>query len=223
MGNSTNKMSSNSILITRPDHDLINNYFFLWTQEVIDQAKKHNIKVLDLDKENATKQKFTSYIKKHKPRLVFMNGHGNESCIAGYRDEIIVEVGVNEDLLSGSVVYVRSCNVAAELGVVSVEQGAVAFIGYLKKYSLGYTPSSTYYPLRDKVARLFLEPSNLVPISLVKGNSVKKTYEKSQAAMLRNFQFMLSTKATKEQRDAAPSLWRNRKYQVVLGDENAKL
>lgn len=216
-------MSSYSILITRPDHDLINSYFYVWTQYVISYANKHSLKVLDLDKDKACKQKFTSYIAKHNPKFVFMNGHGNENCIAGYRDEVIIESKKNEKLLEGRIVYVRSCNVAAGLGNVSIQSKTLAFIGYTKKYSLGYMPSSMYQPLKDKVAKLFLEPSNLVPISIVKGNSVKEAYKKSQAAMLRNFLFMISTKATKEQRDAAPSLWRNRKYQAVLGDDSARM
>lgn len=216
-------MLSNSILITRPNHDLINSYFYIWTEKVIDQAHKHKIIVLDLDKKNATKQKFTSYINKHKSKLVFMNGHGDENRIAGDKDEIIIESGVNEQLLDGKIIYVRSCNVAAGLGNTCIQNGTIAFIGYLKRYSLGYTPSSMFHPLGDKVAKLFLEPSNLILVSLIKGNSVKEAHRKSQEAMLRNFLFMLSTKATKEQRDAAPSLWRNRKYQVVLGDEGAKV
>ena len=218
-----NKTSSTSILITRPNHDLINSYFFEWSEQVIDQANRHHIQVLDLAKDKATRDKFTSYIKKNNPELVFMNGHGNENCIAGDKDEVIIEGGVNEKLLSDKVVYIRSCNVAAELGEACVKNGTIAFIGYTKKYNLGYTPSSAFHPLKDTVARLFLEPSNLVPISLIKGNSVKESYRKSQSAMLKNFYFMLSTKATKEQRDAAPSLWRNRKYQVILGDDNAKI
>ncbi|MDZ4227839.1 MAG: hypothetical protein U1E54_01195 [Candidatus Levybacteria bacterium] len=194
----------------------------MWTEQVIEQAHKHQIKVLDLDKNNATKQKFTSYINKHKSKLVFMNGHGDENRIAGDKDEIIIESGVNEQLLEDKIVYVRSCNVAAGLGSISIKSGTIAFIGYLKRYSLGYTPSSMFNPLGDRVAKLFLEPSNLIPVSLIKGNTVREAYRKSQTAMLKNFLFMLSTKATKEQKDAAPSLWRNRKYQVILGDGNAK-
>ena len=218
-----NKTPTNSILITRPDHDLINTYFYAWTQEVIKYADKHKVKVLDLNKHKASKKLFTSYINKHNPKVVFMNGHGNENCIGGYRDEVIVESGVNEKLLDDKIVYIRSCNVAAGLGNVCIHEKTLAFIGYTKKYSLGYTPSSMYQPLKDKVAKLFLESSNLIPISIVKGNSVKEAYRKSQDAMFRNLQFMLSTKATKEQKDAAPSLWRNKKYQVVLGNENAKI
>jgi hypothetical protein len=223
MDASLNKMSSKSILITRPNHDLINVYFYLWSEEVIIQAHKHNFKVLDLQNDKATKIIFTSYINKNKPKLVFMNGHGNENCIAGYKDEVIIEAGKNENVLVSSITYARSCNVAAKLGVLSIQKGAITFIGYTKKFSLGHTPSMEFRPLEDQVARLFLEPSNLIPISLIKGNTVQVAYKKSQKAMFKNFLFMLSTKATKEQRDAAPSLWRNKKYQVLLGNSNAAI
>jgi len=41
--------------------------------------------------------------------------------------------------------------------------------------------------------------------------------------MARNFSFMLSTNATQSQRDSAPYLWINKKYQVLLGDPNASI
>lgn len=41
--------------------------------------------------------------------------------------------------------------------------------------------------------------------------------------MLHNLRFMLSSKASENQKDAAPYLWANRKYQTLLGDEEAQL
>ena len=119
--------------------------------------------------------------------------------------------------------YVRSCDVAANLGKVSIQKGALAFIGYTKKYALCTSTASQSRPLQDRVAQLFLLPSNLIPIALIKGNTVKDAYRKSQNAMIRSIRFMLSTKASQEQRDALPYLWSNRKYQVLLGDEDAHL
>lgn len=102
-------------------------------------------------------------------------------------------------------------------------KGTAAFVGYEKKFILGYSPSKITKPLRDEVATLFPEPSNLIPISLIKGNVVENAYQKSQNAMRRNFWFMLSTKAAQNQKDAAPYLWANRKNQVLLGNSDAKL
>jgi len=62
-----------------------------------------------------------------------------------------------------------------------------------------------------------------VPISLLKGNTAKESYRKSQEAMWRKFMFMLSTKASSSQKDAAPYLWANRKYQTLLGNSEAHI
>lgn len=210
-----------AVLITRPDHDLVTSYFFYWSIYVINEAKQKGIKVLDLEKKKATKKNFESYIEKHQPSFVFFNGHGSKESIAGYNDEVLIRINQKEKLLFKKIIYARSCDAGNKLGPWCVEKGTLAFIGYGKKYNLGYTPSCVTRSLDDKVAKLFLEPSNLIPISLIKGNKVKDACRKSQEAMLKNIRFMLSTKATSAQKDAVPYLWANKKYQVVLGDGEA--
>jgi len=158
---------------------------------------------------------------KYQPALVFFNGHGDETTITGYNNEVLIEVNRNEKILTGKIVYARSCDAANKLGKACIRHDTLAFIGYKSKFTIGYTPSKITTPLKDKVARLFIEPSNLVPISLLKGNTVENAYKKSQDAMGRNFLFMLSTKASQAQKDAAPYLWINKKYQVALGNQEA--
>ncbi len=212
-----------AILVTRPNHDLITTYLFHWSQPVIALAKDKGIKVLDLAAKKANEKTFTSYIIRNDPVLVFLNGHGNEDVIAGYNDEPLLEANKNEELLAEKIVYARSCDAAKNLGQLCIQNNTLAFIGYSKKYAVGYSAASITRPLNDHVARLFLDPSNLVPISLLKGNTAQEAYQKSQASMARNLFFMLSTKATPAQKDAVPYLWANRKYQVLLGDPNAKV
>lgn len=211
------------LLVTRPKHDLATNYLFYWTIHVIKQAMSKNFKILDLKEKKANKRNFESYIRKHQPDLVFFNGHGSESAIAGYDNEILIEVGSNESLLSKKIIYARSCEAAKSLGSKCVQKGAIAFIGYRKKYFLGYSQAKISQPLKDEVARLFLEPSNLIPISLLKGNTAEDSYKKSQKAMRNNLFFMLSSKASQIQKDAAPYLWANINYQTVLGNKQARL
>ncbi len=212
-----------AILITRPNHDLITTYLFDWSQYVIDIANEKKITVLDLPKDKANKELLTSYITRNDPVLVFFNGHGNENTITGYDNKPLVSANDNENLLTKKIVYARSCDAANNLGELCIKNGTIAFIGYTRKYSIGYTHSSSNHPLKDELAKLFIEPSNLVPVSLLKGNTVKDAYRKSQEAMQRNFSFMLSEKANKAQKDAAPYLWINKKYQVALGDQEAKV
>lgn len=212
-----------AILITRPDHDLINAYFFHWSKKVIEQANKKKVKVLDLAGKKANKKNLTSYIEVNQPKLVFMNGHGNSDIIAGYNDEVLIQVGVNESLLENKIIYVRSCEVGSGLGSSVIKKKAMAFIGYTRKYNLITLVASESRPLDDAIAQLFLAPSNLIPISLLKGNTVGEAYMKSQNSMNRSLRFMLSTKASPPQKDALPYLWANKKHQVLHGDKEARL
>ena len=210
-----------AILITRPNHDLITTYLFHWSTFVIKEADRKGIKVFDLKSNKANNKTFSSYIKKHQPLLIFFNGHGNADTITGFNNEPLVEAGKNENILVGKIVYARSCDAASNLGQLCIDNGTLSFIGYKKKFTVGYTPSKKTTPLMDPIAKLFIEPSNLVPISLLKGNTAQNAYRKSQEAMLRNFRFMLSTKASASQKDAAAYLWQNWKYQELLGDEQS--
>lgn len=211
-----------ALLITRPNHDLATNYLFHWSAFVIEEASKKGFRVLDLKEKRANKKDFNSYIKRHKPRLVVFNGHGSKDTIAGHNNEVLIKAARNEKILSRKVVYARSCDAARNLGPKCIQKGTLAFIGYTRKYIFGYSQSKISRPLEDKLAKLFLEPSNLVPISLLKGNTVENAYKKSQKAMLCNLHFMLSSKASQSQKDAAPYLWINRKYQTVLGDQGVQ-
>lgn len=214
---------SRAILITRPDHDLITTYLFQWSEYVIRLARKRNIKILDLSGKEANEKTFTSYIVKNDPIFVFFNGHGNKDAITGYDNESLVEANKNEKLLAYKIVYARSCNAAENLGELCVKNNTLAFIGYKKKYTICYSNVSVGHPLKDQIAKLFIIPSNLIPVSFLKGNTARDAYRKSQESMVRNFSFMLSTRATQAQKDAAPYLWINKKYQVLLGNPGASM
>ena len=211
-----------TILITRPNYDPGTNYLFYWSKLVIDFAKKRKVKILDLLGEKANKKDFISYVRKHNPKLIFFNGHGNEESVMGQNDMVLADLKESPIFL-GTVVYARSCEVAKKLGPQSVKNGAVAFIGYTKKFIIGYAPEKITRPLDDPVAKLFLEPSNLIPISILKGNSVGNAHLKSQKAMFKNLAFMLSSAASSLQKDAASYLWRNMKYQTVCGNGDARI
>ena len=212
-----------ALLVTRPNHDLTTNYLFCWSLFVIKKAKEKGFQILDLEGRKANKKNFDSYIKKHRPTLVFFNGHGSKKVISGYNNEILIKADKDEGLLLEKVIYARSCDSAEELGRKCVRKGTVAFVGYRKKYFFAYSQLKITKPQQDETAKLFLEPSNLIPISLFKGNTVGNSFKKSQNGMRRNFRFMLSSKASQAQRDAAPYLWRNIKSQIAIGNKKAKI
>lgn len=217
------KMDNKKILVTRPNHDLTTSYLFYWSNPVLDIAKSRSYSVLDLQGRKATQEYLVSYIKKNNPALIFFNRHGSQNTITGHENEVLVESGKNENLLSSKIIYARSCESAKILGKKSVEKGAVTFIGYINKYVFLYMTEKITKPLQDTIAKLFLEPSNLVPISLLKGSTTADAYEKSQRGMRRNLSFVLSTEASSFEKNTAPYLWSNIKSQVVVGDSTAVL
>ena len=206
----------NSLLITRPNHDLTTNYLFYWSSLVIKEATKKNISIFDLSEKKANKKLFFSYLKKNNIPLVFLNGHGAEDKITGFDNKVLIKLGKDEAILKGKVIYARSCKAAKKLGVSCVKKGSMAFIGYRDNFIFAFSPSKITKPLKDDLAKLFLEPSNLVVVALLKGNSPADAYKRSQKAMHKNLQSMLSSEATVKQRDAAAYLWRNIKSQVII-------
>lgn len=211
-----------AFLITRPNFDFATNYLFYWSKYVIDEADKRGVKLLDLAYEKADRKTFESYCTKQKPRLIFFNGHGSSNTIKGHDNEILVKAGDNEKILLNKIIYARSCDAAKKLGPKCIKSGTETFIGYTDEFVLVFSQKKASRPLKDSLAALFLEPSNLIPISILKGNTAIKAYNKSQAAMKRNLQYMLSSKASQLERDAAPYLWTNKQCQTILGNHSAR-
>ena len=126
-----------SILVTRPEHDLIVKYLCVWSEEVVSLAKSKGMKVYDLKGKKAKKSEFESYTRVNRPELFFMNGHGNANVITGHENEPIVDDSTH---LKDGVVYARSCDAGRSLGRYLIDNGARAFIGYRRKFIFGHVP-----------------------------------------------------------------------------------
>ena len=209
------------LLITRPDHDITTRYLSAWSKKVIKLALKKNIQVLDLKRAKANPKELTSRILKMSPTLIIFNGHGNDNCVTGHEDKILIQAGNNEKLLASKIVYAISCRSAAELGPKSIQAGALTYIGYTGDFIFCHDMSKIARPLDDKIVGLFLEPSNQVSISLIKGNTSQNAVNRSKQFFWRNIQKMLSSEGTLESNQYAKYLWWNMKHQVCLGGKKS--
>src|SRR5258708_647833 len=168
-----------TLLLTRPDHDNLTNYLFFWCQPIIEMARKKHFKIHDLSKKKANKRELEGHLEARKIGLVFLNGHGNAETIAGYEDEPLIQIGKNESVLTGTILYIRSCGVMKKLGDSIISKGAKTCIGYSRKFCICTSNDHATRPIEDPYAKLFLEPSNLVVSTLIKGKTAQEALQRS--------------------------------------------
>ena len=216
-------LMNKSILLTRPDYDLATKYLFYWTKPIIKLAKQKNFKVVDLDCDKANKIDFTGRIRKINPSFLFFNGHGSSTSIMGQDGEILVSVSGNIKTLRDKIIYSRSCSSAKKLGSKAVSLGAKTFIGYKEPFIFIHDSRKSSRPLVDKDAKLFLDPSNKVASTLLKGHTTLEADKRAKDAFKRNIRKLLTSETKKEDSSALRFLYWDMKHQVCLGGKNACL
>ena len=185
-----------SLLITRPRYDDVTHYLYHWSESLVEKAKSKNISVFDLQKEKASKKLVESYLKKQGPDTVIFNGHGDEICVTGQDEEVLIEAGKNSHLLKDKIVYMRACDSGKILGPKSVEEGAEAFIGYKELFRFWTDGESLRKPLKDEFAKPFFETSNQVILSLIKGKSAKESHGDSLNVYKKVISNLLTSKSS---------------------------
>lgn len=210
-----------TLLITRPNHDSTVRYLFFWAKEVIKLAEEKSVKIWNLEGERANRKEVESILKKRKPSLVFLNGHGDDGAVAGHDDEVLIKAGDNEDSLADKVVYALSCRSGKTLGPESIKKGAKGYIGYDDDFVFFTDPDKISDPLSDQTAGLFLEASNQVMTSLLKGHDIKQCHDRSKKVFTRNAARVVAG-GSKDYLLATYLLW-NAEHQVCLGNQNATL
>ena len=206
-------------LLTRPEHDDTTYYLSQWSKITIQFAKNKGIRVIDLHRERAERGEVESILNKLSPKLVVFNGHGNEKAIGGHDNKPIIIAGKNENLLKSKIIYSISCKSAKILGLKSIEAGAINFTGYNDDFIFVFETNKVAKPLEDETAKLFLEPSNLFITSLIKGNSIKESYNKSKNLMKKTILQLLGDDT--QDTNLVRFLWWNLKHFVSYGDLKA--
>lgn len=116
------------------------------------------------------------FLSKKSVDLVLLNGHGASDCIGGYNDEILLDLN-NVQLLKGKTVHALSCKTAAKLGPAAMRAGAKGYIGYDENFVLLSNPRRISSPLKDTIAKLFLDPAFVAPAALLDGKTADEATE----------------------------------------------
>lgn len=212
---------NNTALATMPNSDQTTLYISAWAEHTIEQLESKHIQFFILTKERATLSVFESMLKKHKPSLVFINGHGGSDLVCGHKDEELVKVGKNESLLKETITYALSCSSAKKLGPSVVKAGAVAYIGYIEDFIFFISPDKRTRPLEDKTAEIFLAPANHVIVSLTKGHTVLEATNATKGYFLKNIQKLISSESSVDEREYLRYLIWDMRNLVGLGNQKA--
>jgi hypothetical protein len=210
------------LIVTRPEHDVTTKYISSWAGEIIEFAKKKGVEVCDLMREKVNRLEFEGRVKKLRPELVFLNGHGDKNSVTGHDNCQLVD-GDNHHILAGRITYALSCNSGKELGVRIGQDKGATYIGYSDEFIFIFDRNYLSRPLQDPLAHPFMESSNQVMISLIKGNPAKSAIDGSKNAFRSHYTRLLSSTADPNALQAAQCLWWNMRHQVLCGDGDAKM
>ncbi|MBU3896620.1 MAG: hypothetical protein KJ697_01660 [Nanoarchaeota archaeon] len=211
------------MLVTRPRYDDATEYLFYYAGLILNESGSRGIPFIDLKRPKLTKNTLTAIVKEKKPELVFFNGHGDEKTIYGDKvegnEENLVSEGENDWILKSRITYARACNAANSLGKKCADG---CFIGYNNPFCFWIDDKWSAKPSNDNTAKLFLEPSNVIISSLLKGNTGDESVEKSVQLSKKN---MLKLLKDKEEPGAVQSImliWNNMEGLSVIGNGNMK-
>jgi hypothetical protein len=213
---------SKTLLTTRPINDVLTNYLFHWSEQLLKTAEDKGSTVIDLKQEHANKKEMMSRLKKNRPELVVLNGHGNHSVVTGHNNIPIVDMA-NADILKDTIVYARACSSASKLGCEAINKGTKAYIGYAQPFFLLYDQNKVQYPMKDEIASYFLQPSNYVVISLLKGHTAAEASLRSKEASKKVMRKLMSSDAPEGAAAYLRCVWYNMTHQACLGDPEARI
>ena len=212
------------ILITNPAHDDVTTYLFHWSREIKELAEAKFRSVKEFMQKDVTRSNIESYIRKANPKFVIFHGHGNYDQICGFeKNEVLIKSGINDNHLSGKIIHSVTCNSAESLGPSAVKKGALAFVGFDDEFYFPYNPLLASKPMDDVTAACSMEPIMQFSRSIIKSNTVKEAYEKSQNVFVKWLEKCHSSDAPYELEGVAPFISWNMNHQKVIGDNSAKL
>ncbi|MCK5107839.1 MAG: hypothetical protein KAQ83_03870 [Nanoarchaeota archaeon] len=203
-------------LFVRPCHDDVLGYLSYFSKILVRESEKRGIKTINKEKEQATNKIISNIIKKQKPSFIMFNGHGAPDLICGHNNEVLINKD-NFKVLKNKLIYSLSCSSAKILGKKIADE-STAFIGYDYEFALGMDTNCQTSVYRDKIVKLFLDPSNLLVSSILKGNTAELAVIKAKKDMKRNIS-KLKAGVLPYSKDYLPFLFNNYMALSVKGDK----
>jgi len=176
------------ILITRPNHDIATSYLYNFSKNIVKIIKQtKDIHITNLQSKEANRKKFEKALLKEKPGLIFLNGHGNEKTVCGYKDEVILD-NKNITCTKGKIVYALACDSLKDLGEEAIKQGTKSYIGYKANFMIVRDPTRINNPSKDKNALPFKKACSCLINALIFGKKVKDAIDLTKKEYIKSIQ-----------------------------------
>ena len=212
------------VLIINANTDKTTEYLNSWSKYVFGNSiQNKEIEIKNIEGAEVNKNNIKNIIQDSNPHFIFFIGHGDEKCICGYNNEIIMSID-DMELLKDKVIKVLSCKVGKVFGQESVKNGVRVFIGYKDNF--------VFYHLKDKhtmeehvqdgVAKYFLEPAFMPAIDICNKKTIQEAFNNSQKKYIENMNYFYKSTSNNSQLYLS-ALYHNYSNQVCLGDDNIKL
>lgn len=212
-----------TILITQPEYDYTTRYISAWAEKVAQYAKKRNNTVIALKDDRANGRMLVTIIAKTDPSFIFLNGHGSSAMVAGQDDKPLIQNTDNVEFLRKKIIYALSCQSAKHLGPYCITKGVKTYFGYTEDFIFSIERSKRTRPNEDNLAALFLDPSNTIAMSLLKGRNSHEAYNDSQKAFRKSIRTLLTSESKENQTSTIRFLIWDMQHQVCLGNQTATI
>lgn len=128
-------------IIVAPRFDEATSYTFEWSREIKSLFEHSGYTVIDISGRPVSRNEVEEALER-KPNSIYIHyGHGDESCHYGSQIEKIIDLK-NVNTLSNHEVYCVNCLSAKKLGVEAYKSGAIAYWGYVEKFT--FTTEALY-------------------------------------------------------------------------------
>lgn len=181
------------MIVIRSRYDISTSYLFAFSEELIKEAEARGFKVAKIEDEDISEITLRSRIKNRKPKFILFNGHGSETAIFDSQGQEFINAN-SADVFKETVAYTIACNCLVKLGLAAIEKGCHSFIGYKKPFWIARDHKFESTPLKDKIALPIIECSNIIIKSLIKGNTVEESVNKSHEKAVDNILKLIYSK-----------------------------
>jgi hypothetical protein len=153
-----------------------------WLLDVKERATDLGHEVIDLEGENATRDRFVHAVNYQTPDIIVAEGHGDEDTLTAYMESPLLDASdlpQESYLVRNRSIYALSCLTASKLGPKAKDSGARLYAGYVSTFDFII---GTGNPGNDPTAEVFKGPALQPSLSLLEGKDPRGIYSDTMGA-----------------------------------------